>query len=524
LTVSGLHLIIESPSRARLRFASDQRLVRLVRDGDRAAFEAIYDRHSAALLSFCTYMLGSHHDAEDALQATFSSAHRSLLYDDRELALRPWLFVIARNACLSIIRKRHAWVELNAEPAREGDPVRSLEVREEVRHLLDGLLALPEPQRAALVLAEMEGLSQREVSDVMGVRTAQVKAYTYQARSNLIAERAARDTDCEDIREELASAGGIDRRRSRLRRHLRTCEGCREFERGLHKQRRQLGALFPIVPSLALRSRALQDAFAGASAPLAYRGSAAAVGAGAAGTAALAGGGFKAIVATIAGVACVGACGVGASLLVTSERAPTHTTSSSAARGSKTGISRDVAAAGGPVTVSSGSRPLLAGRTRTGAGTVGGRGIAPGSPEGPAVEGAPGTSSPGGSGPRTDSGGNLPRAEREPGHQGTPHESNGASGTKRQQASKEQVQAAEQRKKLRETGKVARGEKQEQNKKSREQQKLEHKKSREQQKLEREEHERSLHGLPPELRKAERKKQQEERAKRKAEREEEKAP
>ena len=78
-----------------------------------------------------------HHDAEDALQATFSSAHRALLHDDRELALRPWLFVIARNACVSIIRKRHAWVELNGEAAREGDPVRGLEVREEVRHLVD---------------------------------------------------------------------------------------------------------------------------------------------------------------------------------------------------------------------------------------------------------------------------------------------------------------------------------------------------------------------------------------------------
>ena len=65
----------------RLRLAADDRLVRFVRRGDPTAFEVLYDRHAAALLSFCLYMLGSRHDAEDAVQATFASAHRSLLAD-----------------------------------------------------------------------------------------------------------------------------------------------------------------------------------------------------------------------------------------------------------------------------------------------------------------------------------------------------------------------------------------------------------------------------------------------------------
>src|SRR4030088_2440700 len=91
---------------ARLRFAADDRLMSFVRRGDSAAFEILYDRHASELLSFCVYMLGSRQDAEDAVQATFASAYRTLNAGARDLALRPWLFTVARNACLSILRKR----------------------------------------------------------------------------------------------------------------------------------------------------------------------------------------------------------------------------------------------------------------------------------------------------------------------------------------------------------------------------------------------------------------------------------
>src|ERR1700676_3760047 len=81
----------------RLRFAPDDRLMSFVRRGDATAFEILYDRHASELLSFCVYMLGSRHDAEDALQATFASAFRALNADSRDVVLRPWLFTIARN-------------------------------------------------------------------------------------------------------------------------------------------------------------------------------------------------------------------------------------------------------------------------------------------------------------------------------------------------------------------------------------------------------------------------------------------
>ena len=115
--------LITAGSRVRLRLASDDRLVAFVRRGDRTAFEALYERHSGELLSFCIYMLGSRHDAEDAVQATFMSAYRALRADERPVTLRPWLFTIARNESLSILRKRRPTVELNGEPALGGDPV-----------------------------------------------------------------------------------------------------------------------------------------------------------------------------------------------------------------------------------------------------------------------------------------------------------------------------------------------------------------------------------------------------------------
>ena len=67
----------------------DEALVAGVRRRDRRAFEAIYERHAAQLLTFCIYLLGSRHDAEDALQATFASAYRALLNDSRPVEPAP---------------------------------------------------------------------------------------------------------------------------------------------------------------------------------------------------------------------------------------------------------------------------------------------------------------------------------------------------------------------------------------------------------------------------------------------------
>ena len=325
--------VVKAGSKVRLALASDEWLVACVRRGDTAAFEALYDRHVRELLAFSVYMLGSRQDAEDAVQATFASAYRALRADGRPVTLRPWLFTITRNNCLSILRRRRPVVELNGEVAPGPDPVAEIEVREEVRKVFDGLRELPENQRAALILAEVHGLSQQEIGGVLGVRSSQVKAYVYQARSKLISDRRARDADCHEIREELATAKGAALLRGRLRRHVRSCPECKLYADGVARQRRQFGALLPIVPPLALKYRALEEALNFGAAESATVAGGAAVGASVAGTAAdLAGGGIKVLACKLAaGMVCLGAgTGVGVSVLETPSESSAGTSSTQA--------------------------------------------------------------------------------------------------------------------------------------------------------------------------------------------------
>jgi RNA polymerase sigma factor (sigma-70 family) len=396
--VSEHSRLITARTRVRLRLASDDRLVAFVRRGDIAAFEVLYERHSRGLLSFCLYMLGSRPDAEDAVQTTFASAYRALRADGRPVALRAWLFTIARNDCLSIMRRRRPTVELNGELALRGDPLKELELREEVRHMLEGIRELPERQRAALVLAELHGLSQVEIGGVLGVEPEQVKAYVYQARSNLVSARRARETDCREIREELATARGAALLRGRLRRHVRSCDDCRVYADGLARQRHQLGALLPLVPSLVLKYRALEEALGiGGADPATYAGGATVGGAVAGGAAEIAGGGVKALAVKLAaGVALLGAsAGVGASVIgvpiTPEEQAPVVASAATSAQRPLLAFSEQTSTAGG-----GGSGSALAQRTR---GRRGGR-------ERGAQEGQSSTSPTQGS-PRAGGGGDL---------------------------------------------------------------------------------------------------------------------
>jgi RNA polymerase sigma factor (sigma-70 family) len=381
-------------SRVRLRLASDEKLVALIRRGDIAAFEALYERRSRELLSFCVYMLGSRQDAEDALQSTFASAYRALRADEREILLRPWLFAIARNECLTVLRARRPTVELNGEPALTGDPWRELELREEIRHMVSDLRKLPERQRSALVLAEMHGLSQHEIGTVLGVRATQVKSYVYQARSSLLSERRAREADCRAIREELATARGAALLRGRLRRHVRSCEDCRVYADGVARQRRQLAAaLLPFVPSLGLRYRALRDILgSGAAEPASYAGGAAVGGSVAAGAAVeVAGGGGVGAVAgkLAAGLACLCAsAGVGASVLGVTPGVPLEQVGLDSS--SHTSAATHLVAAVGPAGMSeSGSVGPVA--TTAPATNPAGTNVGdpPGQPSGAAVQSAP---------------------------------------------------------------------------------------------------------------------------------------
>src|SRR4051812_20877360 len=168
--------------RARLGRDSDARLAARLREGDDDAFEAIYDRHQRGLLAFCRHMLGSREEAEDALQQTFLSAHRALATSDEPIALRAWLYAIARNRCISMLRARRDEVSSESvpEPSVEGLAA-EVQRREDLRALLRDVEDLPDDQRAALVLAELGDLGHDEIGQVIGVPQSKVKALVFQA-------------------------------------------------------------------------------------------------------------------------------------------------------------------------------------------------------------------------------------------------------------------------------------------------------------------------------------------------------
>jgi RNA polymerase sigma factor (sigma-70 family) len=252
-----------------LRLASDERLVEQLRGGSEAAFEAIFDRHHRAVLAFCRHMLGSAEEAEDAVQHTFLAAYGALASSDRPIRLRPWLYTIARNRCLSVLRSPHRMVPGDADSPSTEQLAAVVERRQELRDLLGDLSRLPEDQRAALVLAELGGISHDDIAEVLACRREKVKALVFQARTSLITSRAARDTPCAEIREQLANLSGGALRRGTLRRHLSGCAGCRDFRDQVREQRAGLALVLPVAPSLGLKSLVLSGSGSAAGAGLA---------------------------------------------------------------------------------------------------------------------------------------------------------------------------------------------------------------------------------------------------------------
>lgn len=243
-----------------LSAAGDKRLVAQLRAGNQAAFEAIYDRYHRPLLGYCRHLVGSPSDAEDALQQVFASAHRSLTDGERDVELRPWLYTITRNTCISHLRARR---QSAGEPDfRTASCEHEAEQRAEVRILVDDMAALPEDQRSALVLAEVGGLAHEEIAAVLGCERPKVKSLVHQARQRLLDRRKARDTSCADVREQLSVLRGGSMRRAWLQLHLASCPNCREYRHEVRRQGALLALTIPI-PSAGLRDSVLAAAGGG---------------------------------------------------------------------------------------------------------------------------------------------------------------------------------------------------------------------------------------------------------------------
>ena len=244
-----------APGRAsRIRVpVSDERLVKRIRAGSEEAFATLYERYQRRLLSFCRHMLGSQAEAEDAVQQCFVNAYRDIMRGEKELRVRPWLYRIARNQCVSVLRARRFESELDPDQLSLRGLSEEVAQRTDLRDLLHDLGRLPHDQREALVLAELNDNSHAEVAEILGCDREKVKSLVFQARSSLIKSREARALPCAEVQRQLSVLRGGSLRRTQLRRHLGECPACRAFHESVKRQRAAFAIVLPVLPSTSLK-------------------------------------------------------------------------------------------------------------------------------------------------------------------------------------------------------------------------------------------------------------------------------
>ncbi len=233
-----------------LRLRSDEQLVALFRQGSDEAFSVLHDRYRQRLFSYVRQMLtaGTRADAEDVLQDVFVRAYSGLRADDRPMAARAWLYRVAHNRCVDALRRPAPIpVELSElETSDLQDPLVEASRREDLARLVTDLRRLPEQQRSALLMRELEGLRYAELAQALDCSLAAVKSLLVRARMGLAEAVEARDASCADVRGYLAESceRGV-RDSAHARRHMRDCDGCSAYRGALRGTSRGLGALAP---------------------------------------------------------------------------------------------------------------------------------------------------------------------------------------------------------------------------------------------------------------------------------------
>jgi RNA polymerase sigma factor (sigma-70 family) len=240
-----------------LRLKSDEQLIELTRRGQHGAFETLVQRYQSRLLAFCRHMLNSTEDAEDVLQEVFAASFNAMIADARPINARPWLYRIARNRCLNHLRRPTSAGQDSMDVfERDGGATTADTVhkREEFRQIVADVQDLPETQRTALLLREIDALSYDDISITMDTTVPSVKSLLVRARVSLAEAAEARLLTCAEVRLELGHvAEGIAKSSAPVRRHLKGCERCRVFKGELRRANRALAAVYPLGPLVLLK-------------------------------------------------------------------------------------------------------------------------------------------------------------------------------------------------------------------------------------------------------------------------------
>lgn len=228
---------------------ADAELVRRVRAGDDGAFEQLYHRYHRRITAYIHGMVHDHGRAEDVAQDVFVSALRRIRATDRPIAFKPWVYEIAKNACIDQFRRSRRAEEVSYDAdeglgaadygrlvSPEALPEAELESKTNLDHLRGAFGGLSETHHEILVLRELEGLSYDQIARRLGLSRSQVESTLFRARRRLEEEYAelASGERCHHVQRVLerkaATAIGV-REQRRLDRHLAHCDQCRRHAR-----------------------------------------------------------------------------------------------------------------------------------------------------------------------------------------------------------------------------------------------------------------------------------------------------
>jgi len=226
---------------------SDERLVHRATSGDERAFAAIFRRYHQDLYRYCVAIVGDSEDAEDALQNTMVRVMRALPGEQRQIRLKPWLYRIAHNEAIEVLRHRPAAEQLDPELAGTAPtPPDQAEQRARMRRLVVDMGELPDRQRGALVMRELSGLDFEEIGAALNTSPAVARQTLYEARLSLRQMEEGRELNCDEVMRALSDADGRVTRRRDLRAHLRECSSCHDFAAGMRSRSADFAAIAPL--------------------------------------------------------------------------------------------------------------------------------------------------------------------------------------------------------------------------------------------------------------------------------------
>jgi len=229
------------------RLLSDERLTRRAVGGDERAFAAIFRRYHQSIYRYCLAIVGNPEDAQDALQNTMAKVLRALPGEEREIELKPWLYRIAHNESIDLLRRRRETRELDVEQIAPGYGLaEDAATRERLRGLIADLKELPDRQREVLVMRELSGLEFEEIGAALSTSGEVARQTLYEARQSLRQMAEGREMSCAVVAKALSDGDGRVARRRDIRSHLRACPDCRAFRDEIEGRQRDLAALSPL--------------------------------------------------------------------------------------------------------------------------------------------------------------------------------------------------------------------------------------------------------------------------------------